>query len=69
MSEQRQRYLESAIHEDLAQKMVFLAGPRQIGKTTLAKMIGGMYRQPVCLNWDNRAHRKAILQQQWKPTS
>ena len=67
MSDQRKRYLETAIHEDLAQKMVFLAGPRQIGKTTLAKMIGGRYRQPVYLNWDNRVHRKAILQQQWLP--
>ena len=64
MSAQRQRYLETAIREDLAQKMVFLAEPRQIGKTTLAKMIGGMYRQPVYLNWDSREHRKAILQQQ-----
>ena len=49
MSDQRKRYLEAAIYEDLVQKMVFLAGPRQIGKTTLAKMIGGRYRQPVYL--------------------
>ncbi len=31
------RYLERGIKEDLQKKMVFIAGPRQCGKTTLAK--------------------------------
>ncbi len=31
------RYLEEPIQADLAQKMVFVAGPRQVGKTTLAR--------------------------------
>lgn len=30
------RYLKSAIKEDLKDKMVFINGPRQAGKTTLA---------------------------------
>lgn len=30
------RYLVSQIRQDLARKMVFVAGPRQVGKTTLA---------------------------------
>ncbi len=33
------RYLEEQIVKDLNSKMLFLAGPRQCGKTTLAKQI------------------------------
>ncbi len=29
------RYLESLIVDDLPNKMVFVAGPRQVGKTTI----------------------------------
>jgi predicted AAA+ superfamily ATPase len=32
-----QRYLFSPIARDVARKMVFLGGPRQVGKTTFAK--------------------------------
>jgi len=31
----RRRYLYHQVQADLARKMVFLAGPRQVGKTTL----------------------------------
>ena len=30
------RYLSAPIRDDLRSKMVFLGGPRQVGKTTLA---------------------------------
>jgi len=30
------RYLEKGVGEDLRTKMVFVGGPRQVGKTTLA---------------------------------
>ena len=30
------RYLSGPIEDDLESKMVFLGGPRQVGKTTLA---------------------------------
>jgi predicted AAA+ superfamily ATPase len=33
------RYLEEEIRKDLEEKMVFLSGPRQVGKTTLAKTV------------------------------
>ena len=33
------RYLEGQITEDLKEKMVFLGGPRQVGKTTLARVL------------------------------
>lgn len=57
------RYLERYITEDLAEKMVFISGPRQVGKTTLARQVGeksyaGGYSY---LNWDNRQDRKSIL--------
>lgn len=60
------RYLESAIRDDLRHKMVFLGGPRQVGKTTLARSISSHYQQPAYLNWDNPEHRGAILKLRWK---
>jgi len=33
------RYLQAPLTADLTEKMVFVAGPRQVGKTTLAKQI------------------------------
>jgi predicted AAA+ superfamily ATPase len=39
--------------------MVFVAGPRQVGKTTLAQRLLG--RRPGYLNWDAASDREAIL--------
>ncbi|MCC6663004.1 MAG: ATP-binding protein [Polyangiaceae bacterium] len=49
------RYLFSPIDADLEEKMVFLSGPRQVGKTTLAlELIGAAdARHPGYLNWDD----------------
>ncbi|OGY88012.1 MAG: hypothetical protein A2233_04880 [Candidatus Kerfeldbacteria bacterium RIFOXYA2_FULL_38_24] len=56
------RYLFNNIKEDLTNKMVFIGGPRQVGKTSLAKLIGKqIYKNPVYLNWDNVEDRKIIL--------
>lgn len=56
------RYLYPYIVKDLAKKMVFVGGPRQVGKTTLSKLIGkGEYQKPLYLNWDNRDDRKNII--------
>lgn len=53
------RRLTPYLLEDLAEKMVFVAGPRQCGKTTLALKIlermGGEH-----YNWDIAKHRKVI---------
>ena len=58
------RLLLSYIKSDLKKKMVFLGGPRQCGKTTLAKTVlsqtDGTY-----LNWDLLKDRKKILQGDW----
>jgi predicted AAA+ superfamily ATPase len=35
------RYLEAPVREDLPEKMVFVGGPRQVGKTTLALSFSG----------------------------
>ena len=37
-------------------QMAFVAGPRQTGKTTLAKLISDKY-----MNWDNQKDRTAII--------
>jgi uncharacterized protein len=53
------RYISAQVRVDLARKMVFVAGPRQVGKTTLAR---GLIRSPSSyLNWDVPEHREKIL--------
>src|ERR1700737_4366490 len=46
--------------------MVFVAGPRQVGKTTLAKSLPG--GQAGYLNWDVADHRERILRRELPPT-
>jgi len=55
------RYLEGEIKKDLQRKMVFLSGPRQCGKTTLAKQIIASYASGLYLNWDSTIGKRAIL--------
>jgi len=46
--------------------MVFVGGPRQVGKTTLAKkLVAQFYKQTTYFNWDNRQDRKDIINSQW----
>lgn len=52
------RYLEEQIRRDLERKMVFLGGPRQVGKTTLAQSFGP---KESYLNWDDVEDRDRIL--------
>ena len=54
------RYLAHQIIKDLARKMVFVAGPRQVGKTTLAKQLLPQ-SHPGYLNWDIASQRELIL--------
>lgn len=56
-----QRQLFSKIQEDLQKKMVFLSGPRQSGKTTLAKELLGKKQDVRYFNWDNDQHRDILL--------
>jgi predicted AAA+ superfamily ATPase len=60
------RYLKPWIEDDLARKLVFLGGPRQVGKTTLAKNIlasRGLPEEVCYRNWDVLADRREILQE------
>ena len=45
--------------------MVFIVGPRQVGKTWLAKEIMKEYKNPLYLNFDNSDHREIIKKQSW----
>jgi len=57
------RYLEEQIKSDLGRKMVFLGGPRQVGKTTIAKSILG--KGKGYLNWDIAEDRELILRREF----
>jgi predicted AAA+ superfamily ATPase len=57
-----ERYMAGQVVRDLERKMVFLAGPRQVGKTTLAKSIEGAKKG--YLSWDIAEHRERILRRE-----
>jgi hypothetical protein len=59
------RYLVAQIKHDLARKMVFVAGPRQVGKTTMALALSGGRR--AYQNWDVPADRERILRHELPP--
>lgn len=57
------RYLFDFISQDLKEKIVFLGGPRQVGKTTLAFDLLSVSDpdHPAYLNWDNIQSRAKII--------
>ena len=55
----RKRYLAAQVEKDLARKMVFVGGARQVGKTTLALQV--LDGRPGYLNWDVPEDRERIL--------
>jgi len=60
------RYLDHYILEDLRKKMVFIGGPRQVGKTTLAKKIMARhFPEGRYFNWDFDEDRQDILKKKW----
>ncbi len=63
------RYLTDPLRQDLQKKMVFIGGPRQVGKTTLARFLAEKYDHHLYLNWDNPKHKVQITQQQWPPAT
>ncbi len=68
MAEYIPRYIEKHVLDDLKEKMVFVAGPRQCGKTTLAKHLcvaAGFDRKKRYLNYDAAADRELILREQF----
>jgi predicted AAA+ superfamily ATPase len=63
------RYLDEPVRADLARKLVLLTGPRQVGKTTLARQLTQGVSPSSCLNWDVAADRAVLLRQSWPLTS
>lgn len=59
------RYLHEFIIKDLKKKMVFVGGPRQCGKTTLASHIMSTYPRGLYCNWDLEEHRQIVLGKRW----
>jgi predicted AAA+ superfamily ATPase len=57
------RYLVEPIRQDLAEKMVFLGGPRQVGKTTLALSLipDADESNPAYLSWDVPESQRLLL--------
>ena len=58
------RDLYVRIWQDLAREksMVFLVGPRQVGKTTLSKIISQSFPNNLYFNWDIPQHRTRLLE-------
>ena len=63
------RYLEPSIKEDLTKKMVFVSGPRQCGKTTMANKIlesaFSAYPKERYMNWDAVEDRENIIRERF----
>ena len=59
------RYIEAQVTSDLAKKMVFIGGPRQVGKTSLALRLMEEHEGSLYLNYDNIVQRKIIREQKW----
>lgn len=60
------RLITDLILQDLKSKMVFLGGPRQCGKTYLAKeVLKSLHSEKNYFNWDSYEDRKSILAQKW----
>lgn len=62
----KKRYLAEQVKTDLKKKMVFIAGARQVGKTTLAKQI--LKSGQGYLNWDIPEDREKILKREFPQT-
>jgi len=66
-----ERYLKPVIAEFLNKKMVFVGGPRQVGKTTLCLSFLSKPdpKNPSYLNWDDIQSRSLLRQGQLPPES
>lgn len=58
----RDPYLELWQELSREKSMVFMAGPRQVGKTTLAHIIAKSYTNHLYFNWDIPDHKRLLLE-------
>lgn len=63
------RIQKQAILKDLGKKIVLIVGPRQAGKTWLAKDIAREFASSIYLNYDQILDREIIHAQSWLPTT
>ena len=59
------RYLAKDVIKDIKKKMVFVSGPRQVGKTYMAKFILKELNSDQYYSWDRAEHRKSITKVEW----
>ena len=57
-----ERYLKKYIQEDLDKKIILLTGPRQVGKTTLSKILKKNFDY---FNFDNMDDRLSLHEKSW----
>ena len=60
-----ERQQKAAIIKDLQKKMVFLAGPRQAGKTTLCMSVAEEFESHAYLSYDIAEDRRIIEKEAW----
>ena len=63
------RVQKSIILRDLDKKLVLLVGPRQAGKTWLAKDIAKRFARSVYLNYDQVKDKEIMHNQSWLPST
>ncbi len=65
----RERYIKNPVKEDLKRAMIFIGGPRQVGKTTFALTFlpDPVEKSPAYLNWDDTLTRSALLKGELPP--
>ncbi len=66
MRRNQQEYIQRDLE---SKKVVFIVGPRQVGKTWLAKEIAKNYNGAVYLNYDDSEHREIMKDRGWLPTA
>lgn len=63
MTKIQDRYLKKYVTDDLKSRMVFIGGPRQVGKTTFALtfLSEPTEKHPAYLNWDDISDKAGLL--------
>jgi predicted AAA+ superfamily ATPase len=68
MAEYLPRYIEGRVGKDVMRKMVFVGGPRQSGKTTMARYLcqqAGCDLKSRYLSWDSAEDRENIMKERF----